>query len=300
MIEIAFVILQYKGFQDTIQCVESIRKKIDTDSYAIIVVDNASPDGSCEEIERYIQAASEIRIIFIKNEQNLGFAKGNNMGIQYIRENLDARFIAVINNDIELISNNMVGNLEQKFLSTNFSVLGPLILSGDGKYISNPMAKNLFSLYEIRHEIRHTKRILILNEARLLGIYSFFKSLRKKENKIDSKNICIQEQVNVKLHGCFLIFSPTFFTKLKGFNPSTFLYMEEDILLFELQSNNLLSLYTPDICAFHKEGSSTARVKEYERVKFIFSNRLRSQNIYKNLLEQTKCEGAQNVLKEYE
>lgn len=288
MVAIAFVILQYGGYVDTKCCMESIRRKMDTTSYAVVVVDNCSPDTAYEDIKREIDSYKDDRFHLIKNDKNMGFANGNNVGISYAREKLKAQFVAVINNDTELVSESFYNTVKRKYEEKEFAVLGPLILSGDGRYTTNPMAMKLFSLNEIDHEIKHTKRVLKLNEYRLLKFYNIYSNTRKcncdKGNLTNRRS----DQEDVKLHGCFLVMSPVFFENLKGFNTSTFLYMEEDILLLELLSKGLHTLYTPEICVFHKEGATTANINEYERVKFVFTNRLKSQRIYRELLEKAR------------
>jgi GT2 family glycosyltransferase len=67
----------------------------------IIVVDNASTDGSDVEIERRFS-----NVTLIRNERNLGFAAGNNVGIQYALEN-GADYVFLLNNDARLESSTL-------------------------------------------------------------------------------------------------------------------------------------------------------------------------------------------------
>lgn len=284
MLEIAFVILQYGGFQETKRCIESIREKVDTSSYAVVVVDNCSPDSSYEQAQREIEAYADDRFYLLRTEKNLGFANGNNVGIDYVRNQLKAKFVAVINNDTELVSLDICFRLDRKYQETNFAVLGPLILSGDGKYISNPMGMRLFNQSEIDHEIKHSERVLRMNKLGLLPIYLYYKGITSKKQTSKELRHIREDLRDVKIHGCFLVFSPAFFDKMPGFNPKTFLYMEEDILLLEVLNNGMHTLYTPDICIFHKEGATTSNIKEKDKVDFIYTNRLKSQKIYKHLL----------------
>ena len=48
--KIGFVVLHYNAIKETIDCVESIKKRIDTNKYYIVVVDNASPNHTGEDI----------------------------------------------------------------------------------------------------------------------------------------------------------------------------------------------------------------------------------------------------------
>ena len=90
-LDLAFIILHYMSLNDTVEAIESIRKFADTDSYKIIVIDNYSPDNSFVELNnRY---SNDSKVIIIHNDQNLGFAKGNNIGIDFVRKNFKTTFI---------------------------------------------------------------------------------------------------------------------------------------------------------------------------------------------------------------
>src|SRR3989337_1003722 len=91
--KLVIVILNFNGLDDTLACLDSIKKLID-DGIGVetIVVDNFSSDGSQE-------ALSKIEDInFIQNQDNLGYAGGNNVGIKYaMKRNADA--VLILNND---------------------------------------------------------------------------------------------------------------------------------------------------------------------------------------------------------
>ena len=83
MFDICFVILNYNLYQDTISCVASIKNRIDTRRYKIIIVDNASVNGAGELLREYYKTDQQIEIILLT--KNIGFAKGNNIGINQAR-----------------------------------------------------------------------------------------------------------------------------------------------------------------------------------------------------------------------
>ena len=65
----------------------------------IIIIDNASTDGSIEFIEEFMDSSNyPIKIVLIKNEDNLGFAPAVNQGIEQAK----CEYIYSINNDVEL------------------------------------------------------------------------------------------------------------------------------------------------------------------------------------------------------
>ena len=71
--DIVFVVLHYGAIEETNKCIESIRKKIDTEYYRIIIIDNCSPDNSYTRlVEQY---GEDTDIVLIRNAENLGFAR---------------------------------------------------------------------------------------------------------------------------------------------------------------------------------------------------------------------------------
>jgi GT2 family glycosyltransferase len=86
------ILLNYRGWQHTIACVTSLRGLTYT-NVAIVVVDNASPDGS----EAHIRDACP-DVTVIQSGANLGFAGGNNVGIRHALEQ-GAEYVWLLNND---------------------------------------------------------------------------------------------------------------------------------------------------------------------------------------------------------
>lgn len=281
--DIVFVILHYKTYEDTLACIASIKKNIDTENYMIVVVDNASNNGSIEKIE--IASSSDKHVLILKNTINLGFSRGLNEGIEYAREKFSPCFIACVNNDILIISKKMFHTISQKYNQTKFAVLGPMIISGDYNCTVNPVAKKLLSLKEVDHCIKHEKRLKILAQNHLLSIYKWMKKHIKNTVLRKDYTIFLNDQIDYQLHGSCLIFSPIYFDYFEGLDSRTFLYCEENILHLHILRNGLHTLYTPDIIIFHKEDSSTKSElpNSNDRVRFICENQIKSYNIYKSI-----------------
>ena len=74
-----FVVLHYQAFDVTCNCISSLLNLItDVVDVSIIVVDNASPNGSGNQLKNKYKNANRVRVVLNKN--NDGFAKGNNIG----------------------------------------------------------------------------------------------------------------------------------------------------------------------------------------------------------------------------
>ena len=74
--QISIIIVNYNTKHLTADCIDSIIAKTSEVEYEIILVDNASSDGSQELF------ANDARIKFIEAGRNLGFGKANNLGVQ--------------------------------------------------------------------------------------------------------------------------------------------------------------------------------------------------------------------------
>ena len=98
IIHYAFVVLHYGDATVTMEAIESIRS-LDRDgrNVSVIVVDNASPNGTGEQVKKQIDFLPDF--YYIHNEENLGFARGNNVGFKYAKNELKADFIILMNND---------------------------------------------------------------------------------------------------------------------------------------------------------------------------------------------------------
>jgi len=89
---ISIVILNWNGIEFIRGCIDSVINQ-DYKNLEIIVVDNASTDGSPEMIEKEYKD-----VILLRNKENLGFGGGNNVGIKYAHGD----YIVILNNDTEL------------------------------------------------------------------------------------------------------------------------------------------------------------------------------------------------------
>lgn len=87
------ILINYAGLEDTLGCVESLKKQT-YPNLEIIVVDNASPDGSGEILKEKLRDCCTVLL----ETENLGFSHGNNVGIRYALAH-GADSLLFINND---------------------------------------------------------------------------------------------------------------------------------------------------------------------------------------------------------
>lgn len=119
------IILNWNGYEDTIECIRSVQNN-DYSNYCIVVVDNGSEKENFNKLKSWCSdrfstfisyskqeaeaggidssenlaniAVAKNRLIFLENNENLGFAAGNNVGLKYVLKN-NAPFAMLLNND---------------------------------------------------------------------------------------------------------------------------------------------------------------------------------------------------------
>src|SRR3990167_8529024 len=98
---LTIVVLNFNGLKDTLQCVRSL-KKCHSGPYKlqIVVVDNGSDDKNVSSLSQISD------ITLLRNNRNLGYSGGNNVGIKYaLGKNSD--LIILLNNHI-IVDQNLV------------------------------------------------------------------------------------------------------------------------------------------------------------------------------------------------
>ena len=163
---VTIIILNWNGWEDTVECLESIYQ-ISYPNYHVIVVDNNSTDDSIKKITNYAIGNIDVKskffnydhsnkpikilnynqneycgrkplkndheLILIKNESNSGFAEGNNIGIKYALKNLNPNYILLLNNDTVVEKNFLMSLIREGEKDSKIGLLGPKMY-----YYDNP------------------------------------------------------------------------------------------------------------------------------------------------------------------
>lgn len=95
MMRLGVVILNYKSYDVTLDCLAKMEKLNLVDD--IVVVDNNSPNDSYQKLQA---AQTGHRWKFLQSGENRGYSAGNNMGIRYLMEHTDDDIIGIVNPDV--------------------------------------------------------------------------------------------------------------------------------------------------------------------------------------------------------
>lgn len=121
---VSVVIVSWNAKKYLEECLNSLGANVCKFPMEIIVVDNASTDGTVEMVEKNFP---DVKLI--KNAENLGFAKANNIGIR----EASGDYIALVNSDVHVLDNCITDLVEYCEAHAEIGMVGPYIEGGDGK-----------------------------------------------------------------------------------------------------------------------------------------------------------------------
>lgn len=284
MVKYCFVVLHYLTIEDTIACVNSIKSlKINCDQVSIVIVDNASSNGTGKVISEKYKKERNISVIL--NCENEGFSRGNNIGCEYAKEWINPDFYIVLNNDVVIEQLDFCNRIRKEYEEYKFDVLGPDVYNKSLDIHQNPLMETVPTLKEVSRTILFNQIIYNLYPISVPVMYF----LKRREKRIKSIKLYKHRQEGVVLQGACLIFSKKYVNdKKKVFYPETFLYYEEALLQLWNNMHGYKSVYSPEISVLHNESSST-RVDNKHTIKRWYNganNIILAASVYLNELKK--------------
>lgn len=231
---IGIIVINYKTYLETIKCVESILKTA-TIEYKIYVLDNGSQNDSFDILSQ--KYGNDSRVLLIKSDNNLGFARGNNLCLRKAEtDNCDA--IIISNNDI-IFLDGAIDKLYQSIKdNSEYVLIGPKVYYRSTNMIQRSIKNRMPSfLYYLFHE----------TYLRNLLPHNGFKKLTEFKNF----------QPVFWVSGCCFIVNLEKFKEIEYFDEYTFLYFEEYIISFKAKLKNFLIGYDPSAMVIHYHGVSS-------------------------------------------
>ena len=270
-----FVVLQFNQPEVTARCVASLRRLSAGDRRVhVVVVDNGSEPAAVARTRELFATSPDVTLLF--TGENLGFAKGNNVGYAHARDVLGAGFIAVINNDTVVGDPEFMDKCLASFAERAWSVLGPDIVTPDGRR-ENPWNDEVYEAGEWAALGELYERQQATWEA---GGPAEFRRLGRRS----PESATLREPI---LQGAAYVFSPVFTAeRRRAFDERTFLYGEEFLLSVDCLLTGHLAVYDPRIAIAHEEGVSTARVPERRKLALGYDAVVETAQLCRGRLER--------------
>ncbi len=298
--KVSIIILNWNGWEDTIECLESIYQ-IAYPLYDIIVVDNGSKDDSIQKIKDYAEGKIKVEskffdyspenkpiyvkefskselessasineaisnlvprrnLILIKNDNNYGFAEGNNIGIRFALNNLNPDYILLLNNDTVVdpyFLNELIKVAES---DSRIGILGPTVYE-----------------YKSPQVIQSAGAKIYWNKGEVIN-------LTPSENKYSDE----PENVDSVI-GCALLAKSELFHKIGYLNKDYFAYLEETEWCVRVSEALYKIVYVPKGKIWHKGGATSNKITgftlyHYYRNIFWFMKKHSSKKQYFSFL----------------
>lgn len=122
---VMFLILHYKTISETRQCVESILnlKPYPSEKTGIMIVDNASNDGTGEQLQKEYELIPNIEVLILK--ERCGFSGENNYGYCHLADKSKIKQLIVCNNDVVFTQTDFMEKLDRIYSQSQYAVCGP-------------------------------------------------------------------------------------------------------------------------------------------------------------------------------
>jgi len=233
-------ILHYRSIDDTIECLNSIFK-LNYPNHQVLVIDNEEklyPD------QRLIKLNNQGKITLLKNNKNLGFTGGHNIGFKYSIEN-NAKYIWVLNNDTIVLPDTLDKLVSDIDTQPKVGAVSPVIYHFDNKEI-----QYLASIIDTNtKEIQYTKSFIELDHW-------------KQENK----EFC--------LWGTALLLRASALKEIGFFYEILFAYYEDTELSYRILKYGYLNKITENSVIYHKHEKTKDSLRKPHFYFFMARNEL--------------------------
>lgn len=256
--DISVLIVSYNTRDRLRACLGSLREQAADATFEVILVDNASKDGSADMVA---EEFPEVRLI--RSETNLGFANANNRALP----EAVGRYLALLNPDAVLSPGALARAVRHMEAEPAVGMGGGRLVGADGAL--QPSGRLFPSL---------TNEILVLS-----GLSHRFPSSRFF-GRFDRTWADPMEAAEVDwVPGAFAILPRTLAESIGFFDPRFFLYYEEVDLCRRIKNAGFAVKYWPDLCITHIGGESSKTVTQLSFSKSgsqLTLWRMRSQLLY--------------------
>lgn len=237
---VSIIVVTYNSQEYIESCLQSVLKT-DHPNFEAIVVDNGSTDETLEMVRKF----PKVRLI--KTKRNLGYAGGNNLGVQ----NGKGEYVAILNPDTQ-VSPGWLEPLLKAVNQPRIGVCQPKVMLAQDKKTINLSGKTVH----------------------FLG-FDWLTDYGKKDSSM------IQREI-VSFSGSAFLVSKEIFQNLGGFDPDYFMYYEDGDLSWRLRSAGYKILFVPESVVYHHYKFQPKEKYQQARQKFYYLERNRLVTLIKN------------------
>ena len=256
--QVSIVIVNFNTFELTSNCIRSIYDKVSGLDVEIILVDNASHERNPDDFINIFP-----KIILIKSEKNLGFAKGNNLGITQAK----GEYILLLNSDCELLNN-------APMLSYNYME--------ENKSCGLSTAQLQYPTGKLQYNCRRFRTI----SWELLEIIPLYMLLPKQKREALMLHHYFDHQRQIEcdwVWGAYMFFSSKLLQQLLGgkLAEDFFMYCEDTLWCWQIKQLGYSINFISDAKVMHvHKGSSSSKNKSHFQQMGIKNHAIFMRKIY--------------------
>ncbi|MBA5791343.1 glycosyltransferase family 2 protein [Flavobacterium sp. xlx-214] len=263
--QLSVIILNYNVKHFLEACISSVQKAIATLDAEIIVVDNASTDGSKEMMKDVFPT-----ITYLYQTTNAGFPKGNNIGVTKAK----GKYICILNPDTIVAGNTFEAILKHITTLPNFGILGCKLIDGSGNFL--PESKRGIPTPWVAF-------------TKVTGLYNVFPKI-KLFNQYYAQDIDENENGKVSiLVGAFMFLEKQLYEKVGGFDEDCFMYSDDIDLSYLSLKEGKQNYYFSDVRCIHFKGESTLKDGTYmkrfkEAMQFFYKKHFKVSPFFNGMM----------------
>jgi GT2 family glycosyltransferase len=259
-LQLSVIILNYNVRYFLEQCVLSVQNALKTIDGEIIVIDNNSSDDSCAMIKQRFP-----NVKLIQNNENLGFPKGNNIGVAQAQ----GEYICILNPDTVVAEDTFVKILNfvtsSAIEKNNLGILGCKLIDGTGKFL--PESKRGIPTPWVAFTKISALYKLVPN-SRTFGKYY---AQHLNENQTGKVEILV---------GAFMFLKRDLYLEVGGFDEECFMYSDDIDLSYRILQKGKSNFYFHETTVIHYKGESTIKDETYmkrfqEAMNFFYKKHFR-------------------------
>lgn len=235
--QLSVIILNYNVRYFLELCVLSVQKALENIDGEIIVIDNNSSDDSCAMMKQRFP-----NIKLIENASNLGFPKGNNIGVRQAK----GEYICILNPDTVVAEDAFAKVFAFAKKQKKIGIIGVKLIDGTGNFL--PESKRGIP----RPFVAFTK---------IAGLYKLFPDTFGKYYAQH-----LSENGNGKvdiLVGAFMFMKRNLYNEVGGFDENCFMYSDDIDLSYLALKNGKSNYYFHETTVIHYKGESTIKDGTY-------------------------------------
>ncbi|MBO0614360.1 glycosyltransferase [Thiothrix fructosivorans] len=268
-----FITVNYNNCNFTKEYIYSINSiPLDEgDHVNVIIVDNKSNNEDYRNLEIFCRTFDSVELI--RNDTNLGYFKGLNIGITIAKKDSNTLIIAG-NNDLTF-DKDFLKNLKKIAYNKNTLVIAPNIITLEGRQQNPHVINEVPRIEKIKCEIYYSNYYI---GQSLRFINRLFRNPLNKNEKILTNDFG-QMPIKRGIGACYIL-TPHFFDFFEKLDDRVFLWGEEALLSNQVESVSGITLYDPTIKITHHESASVVNIESKKR----YDINKASYKIYKKYL----------------